>query len=128
MMCQIASKYLNSPAIQEDIDFAQESLQIKIRPDIVDVWKLSNGLFNDDGIYFFDTEIIKERNETNEVFEYTSDLMMIGNDSGGYGFFMKKNDFNDTTVYTIDVGAIGSIEPTVVAKNLEIWINNNFSE
>ena len=43
-------------------------------------------------------------------------------------FFMKKNDFNDTTVYTIDVGAIGSIEPTVVAKNLEIWINNNFSE
>ena len=55
-------------------------------------------------------QAIRERNETYEVREYAPDWVLIGDDSGGSGLFMRRHGRDRTSVFRLDLDAI---EPDV---------------
>ena len=60
------------------------------------------------GICFYSCSDLIERNTTYEIREYDSDYFMIGQD-GDKGYFINAKDPTDETIYSNDLGAIGSL-------------------
>ena len=56
-----------------------------------------------------------ERNETYEITEYAPDYFMIGQD-GDLGYFISVKGVGDETIYSNDLGAIGSLPMRVIAQ------------
>lgn len=73
------------------------------------------------GITFYNYEDLPERNETYEVKEYEPNFFLIGQD-GDLGFFINAMDSTDETIYTNDLGGIGSFAMDKEADNIDLFI------
>lgn len=69
-----------------------------------------------DCIYIFNYKDIVERNETYTVRDAEPDYFLIGQD-GDLGYFICLKD-NSDTIYSVDLGALGSLNMDDEAKDL----------
>ncbi|MEV6930228.1 hypothetical protein AB0M46_37895 [Dactylosporangium sp. NPDC051485] len=67
--------------------------------------------------FIYPLDGIVERNATFEISEYGPDLVLIGDDGGGRGFFIVRGDPDpDPDLLAIDLGAVGSDEGEVLGR------------
>ncbi|MCX4792926.1 MULTISPECIES: SMI1/KNR4 family protein [unclassified Streptomyces] len=69
------------------------------------LWRSTPGVLLPNGVLIYGPHTILERNETYQVGEYAPDWVLIGDDSGGSGLFMRRHPCDRTTVYLLDLGA-----------------------
>ncbi|WP_329595556.1 SMI1/KNR4 family protein (plasmid) [Streptomyces sp. NBC_01005] len=69
------------------------------------LWRSTPGVLLPNGVLIYGPHTILERNETYQVGEYAPDWVLIGDDSGGGGLFMRRHPCNRTRVYLLDLGA-----------------------
>lgn len=63
---------------------------------------------------------LPERNQTFEVEEYLPGWFTLGDNSGGRQFLMKLD--GNPAVYACDAGALGSLDPDLVAPKFAEWL------
>ncbi|WP_327676739.1 SMI1/KNR4 family protein [Kitasatospora sp. NBC_00458] len=76
-------------------------------PAVARLWRSTPGVLLDDGVLVYGPHSIRERNETFEVARYAPAWVLIGDDSGGGGLFMRRHGRDRTRVYRLGLGAIG---------------------
>ena len=76
------------------------------------------------GICFYSYSDLIERNDTYEIKKYDPDFFMIGQD-GDLGYFINAKNFNDESIYSNDLGAIGSLPMKKEAYNIQEFISKN---
>ncbi|CNC62016.1 SMI1/KNR4 family protein [Yersinia similis] len=69
-----------------------------------------------ESIYIFNYKDVVERNETYTIQEVEPDYFLIGQD-GDLGYFICLKDYSDK-VYSLDLGALGSLDMDEEAKDL----------
>ncbi|WP_329071241.1 SMI1/KNR4 family protein [Streptomyces sp. NBC_01429] len=69
------------------------------------LWRSTPGVLLPNGVLIYGPHSILERNETYQVGEYAPDWVLIGDDSGGSGLFMRRHPCDRTSVYLLDLGA-----------------------
>ncbi|BDR57659.1 SMI1/KNR4 family protein [Xylocopilactobacillus apicola] len=116
---------MNRDAI-EQIDFIEQKLDIKF-PDLYKKFlveeiqdSLSYEIIDKDGfdIYLYSYMDILERNETNQIQPFEPDYFLIGQDGDiGYFVYVKKGSEKDT-IYSLDLGALGSLDMEEAADNI----------
>ncbi|MBV6703263.1 SMI1/KNR4 family protein [Kitasatospora aureofaciens] len=74
-------------------------------PALARLWRSTPGVLLPDGVAVYGPQDILERNETYEVSEYQPDWVLIGDDSGGRGLFMRRGSSDRESVYSLDLGA-----------------------
>ena len=72
-----------------------------------------------DFVLLYGRSTIGERNETYELEQYLPGWFIIGDDSGGVALLMKMDGSDG--VYRCGHGAIGSLEPELVASSFQDW-------
>lgn len=75
-------------------------------PSIARLWRSTPGALLPNGVVIYGPHIIRERNNTYEVREYAPDWVLIGDDSGGRGLFMRRHGRDRASVYRLDLGII----------------------
>lgn len=75
-------------------------------PTIARLWRSTPGVLREDGVLLYGPHVFRERNETFEVRRYAPDWVLVGDDSGGSGFFMRHHGRDRTSVYRLDLGAV----------------------
>lgn len=73
------------------------------------------------GIVFYSYKDLPERNKTYEVGEYEPSFYLIGQD-GDLGFFINILDSTDETIYSNDLGGIGSYSMNKETDNIDLFI------
>ncbi|MEV5200888.1 SMI1/KNR4 family protein [Streptomyces sp. NPDC053720] len=76
-------------------------------PAIARLWRSTPGVLLDNGVHVYGPHLIKERNETFEVPRYAPGWVLVGDDSGGDGLFMRRHGRDRTTLYRLGLGAAG---------------------
>ncbi|MCU5771738.1 SMI1/KNR4 family protein [Erwiniaceae bacterium BAC15a-03b] len=71
---------------------------------------------NGDPVYIFNYKDIVERNKTYTIQEVEPDYFLIGQD-GDLGYFICSKD-NSDKIYSLDLGALGSLDMDEEAKDL----------
>ena len=79
----------------------------------------------DAGLLVFCRESLPERNTTYEVGEWLAGHLMIAQE-GDRGFFLRC-DGDGGPVFSADLGALGSVDPEVVAPEFEVWLRSGFA-
>lgn len=74
-------------------------------PVLTRLWRTTPGVLLPNGVVVYGPQDIVERNETYEVAEYQPDWVLIGDDSGGRGLFMRRAGGTPGAVYSLDLGA-----------------------
>jgi hypothetical protein len=72
---------------------------------------------NNTGKAFYSFSDLEERNQTYQIREYEPDYFMIGQD-GDLGYFLNIKNNEDHSIYSNDLGAIGSLEMQKEASNI----------
>ena len=75
-----------------------------------------------DFVLLYGQSMIDERNQTYELEQYLPGWFTIGDDSGGIALLMKLDGTDG--VYQCGHGAIGSLEPQLVATSFREWHDN----
>ncbi|GAA2556245.1 hypothetical protein GCM10010435_28610 [Winogradskya consettensis] len=83
------------------------------------------------GLSVFCWESVLERNTTYEVGEWLPGYLMIAQE-GDRGFFLRCDgggggDSDGGPVFSADLGALGSVDPEVVAPAFEVWLRAGFT-
>ncbi|SHI90490.1 hypothetical protein VA7868_04548 [Vibrio aerogenes CECT 7868] len=73
-------------------------------------------IYNGDFVYFYNCFDLEERNETYEVHIYAPEYFMIGQD-GDLGYFIRLKS-SDDKIYSLDLGALGSIPMEEAAQDI----------
>lgn len=76
-----------------------------------------------DYVLLYGAKDIEERNKTYEVQAYMPGWIAIGDDSGGQAILMKLDGSHG--VYLCDHGALGSLDPEVVADSFSKWLEGS---
>ncbi|MCX4845831.1 SMI1/KNR4 family protein [Streptomyces sp. NBC_00893] len=76
-------------------------------PAIARLWRSTPGVLLDNGVHVYGPHLIQERNETFEVPRYAPGWVLVGDDSGGDGLFMRRHGRDRTTLYLLGLGAAG---------------------
>lgn len=99
----------------------QVEAQVGSRPPeaLLDVWTGAALVDGSADVYLYGPAEIAERNATYEVPTYRPDLLLIGDDGGGRGLFVPRDD-PDPDLYLIGLGAVGSDEGERVATLTEL--------
>ena len=71
---------------------------------LIEFWKSYSEVSFENGINIYGLDIATERNKLYEVSRYAPEYILIGDDGGGRGLFLKKN--GDLNVYYQDLGAL----------------------
>ncbi len=71
------------------------------------------------GITLYNISDLEERNKTYDIQSYEPNYFLIGQD-GDLAFFIKKDD--GETIYSNDLGALGSLEMEVVSPDIYKFI------
>ncbi|MFF9347041.1 SMI1/KNR4 family protein [Streptomyces sp. NPDC014734] len=74
-------------------------------PALARLWRSTPGVLLPNGVQVYSPLDILERNETYEVSTYQPDWVLIGDDSGGRGLFMRRGDGHRASVHSLDLGA-----------------------
>jgi len=82
---------------------------------------LSDGIELASGGLIYGSGELVERNQTYQVSAYLPAHVAIGDDGGGQMFLLRHGVASP--VLRIDMGALGSMTPDVMAKSIEDWIN-----
>lgn len=75
-------------------------------PAVARLWRSTPGVLLDNGVHIYGPQCTGERNETFEVSRYAPDWVLVGDDSGGDGFFMRRHGRDRTCVHRLGLGAI----------------------
>lgn len=75
-------------------------------PEIAALWGLTPGLLREDGLNLYGPHDFAERNATYEVAAYAPGWVMIGDDSGGAGLFVRSHGPDRHSVWRLGMGAI----------------------
>ncbi|MFJ1847739.1 SMI1/KNR4 family protein [Streptomyces sp. NPDC088146] len=94
-------------------------------PTVARLWRSTPGVLLDNGVLVYGPHCIAERNETFEVPRYAPEWVLVGDDSGGSGLFMRRHGRDRTRVFRLGLGAIdadieGEGEP--VTDDLLGWL------
>ncbi|GAB3142272.1 hypothetical protein GCM10027290_16380 [Micromonospora sonneratiae] len=87
-------------------------------PDLARLWRLTPGVLLPNGVLIYGPHTIAERNETYEVHRYAPHWVLIGDDSGGSGLFMRRHGRDRTSVHRLDLGAIEEDIATAAGQRL----------
>lgn len=71
---------------------------------MIEFWKSYNEVSFENGINIYGLDIATERNRLYEVSTYAPEYILVGDDGGGRGLFIKKN--GDLNVFYQDLGAL----------------------
>ena len=82
---------------------------------LLDVWTDVTPLDVSVDVDLYGPDEISERNTTYEIPIYRPDLLLIGTDGGGRGFFVQRGD-PDAEVFRIGLGAVGSDDGTRLGR------------
>ncbi|WP_326767324.1 SMI1/KNR4 family protein [Streptomyces sp. NBC_01591] len=75
-------------------------------PAVARLWRSTPGVLLDNGVHVYGPHLIEERNETFEVARYAPGWVLVGDDSGGDGFFMRRHGRDRISVHRLGLGAI----------------------
>jgi hypothetical protein len=83
--------------------------QLGVRPPeaLLDIWTGVTPTDSSVDVYMYGPDEIAERNTTFEIPVYRPDLLLMGDDGGGRGLFVTRNEA-DPEVFRIGLGAVGS--------------------
>jgi hypothetical protein len=113
---------LNPPAAQQQLEAARQQVGRELPRDLLTLWRRSDGLsFPASGVVIYPAADIAERNATYEVATYAPALLLIGDDSGGNGFFVSAAG-QAAGVWKIDLGALGATDGSQVGPSLVAWV------
>lgn len=99
------------------------SFQTNIPSRMIEFWKYFEEVTFENGINIYGFDIAVERNRLYEVSVYAPDYILIGDDGGGQGVFLKKNS-DQLNVFYQDLGALSS---SFYSLDIELfsWLENN---
>ncbi|MFD0337430.1 SMI1/KNR4 family protein [Streptomyces sp. NPDC127117] len=75
-------------------------------PAVARLWRSTPGVLLGNGVHVYGPHVIQERNETFEVPRYAPGWVLVGDDSGGDGLFMRHHGRDRTTLYLLGLGAV----------------------
>ncbi|MFE7620400.1 SMI1/KNR4 family protein [Streptomyces sp. NPDC057496] len=75
-------------------------------PTIARLWRSTPGVLLDNGVHVYGPHTVAERNETFEVARYAPHWVLVGDDGGGDGFFMRRHGRDRVSVHRLGLGAI----------------------
>ncbi|MEV0681149.1 SMI1/KNR4 family protein [Actinosynnema sp. NPDC050436] len=75
-------------------------------PTVARLWNSTPGVLREDGVLIYGPQAIRERNETFGVREHAPDWVLVGDDSGGSGFFMRRHGRDRESVHLLGLGAL----------------------
>ncbi|MEW1722427.1 SMI1/KNR4 family protein [Streptomyces sp. NPDC093109] len=74
-------------------------------PGLARLWRSTPGVLLPNGVHVYGPHDLLERNETYGVADYAPDWLLIGDDSGGSGLFVRRHGEDRGTVHLLDLGA-----------------------
>ena len=86
---------------------AQAQLGCRVPDTLLDIWTGHAPADRAADVLVYSPEDIAERNSTYEIPQYRPDLLLIGDDGGGRGLLIARDD-PDPDVILMDLGAVGS--------------------
>lgn len=82
-----------------------------------DVFEIENT-----GICMYSYSDLEERNQTYQIYEFEPKYFMIGQD-GDLAYFINRNNPNDNSIYSNDLGALGAWDMKKEADDISSFIN-----
>ena len=76
------------------------------------------------GICLYSYSDLEERNKTYQIKDFEPNYFMIGQ-NGDLGYFINVDDPNDNSIYSNDLGALGSLEMEKESSNIFDFIGRN---
>ena len=116
---------MNTEKIKEEICKFQEEIGIKLPKSyftflseipIGDIYEVEGS-----GIFFYSLSGLKERNDTYEINKYEPNYFMIAQE-GDTGYFINAKDNQDNAIYSLGLGAIGSLPMRKKANDIQEFI------
>ncbi|MEY9972716.1 hypothetical protein ABH966_003092 [Lysinibacillus sp. RC46] len=106
-----------------DANEINTSLQTNIPTRLIEFWNFFEEVTFENGINIYGFNIAVERNGLYEVSVYAPDYILIGDDGGGQGVFLKKNS-DQLNVFYQDLGALSS---PLYSLDIDFftWLENN---
>ncbi|WP_409369930.1 hypothetical protein [Lysinibacillus sp. 38-6] len=89
---------------------------------LIEFWKSYSEVSFENGINIYGLDIATERNSLYEVSRYAPEYILIGDDGGGRGLFIKKN--GDLNVFYQDLGAL-SLSFNSLDIDLFSWLEDD---
>lgn len=89
---------------------------------LIEFWKSYSEVSFENGINIYGLDIATERNRLYEVSRYAPEYILIGDDGGGRGLFIKKN--GDLNVFYQDLGAL-SLSFNSLDIDLFSWLEDD---
>ncbi len=119
---QLASTgVLRQAATQGTLHSARARCGGSFPPQLDELFSQTDGFFMPNGITVYSAEDIVERNETFQISEFSAAYLLIGDNSGGKGFLIKKSG-PDQAVYSSDLGDLDPRGFVREASSIEHWI------
>ncbi|MFJ9552278.1 SMI1/KNR4 family protein [Nocardiopsis sp. NPDC101807] len=94
-------------------------------PAVARLWRSTPGALLANGVLAYGPHLIGERNETFEVGRYAADWVLVGDDGGGGGLFMRRHGRDRESVYRLGLGALGedvASEGELLTDDLVGWL------
>ncbi|MCL2415983.1 MAG: hypothetical protein FWD01_04120 [Defluviitaleaceae bacterium] len=113
----MVDKVINEDEINNSFDTALPS-------GIIELWKNYSEIGFENSILIYGFDIAKERNIQYETAKYVPDFLLIGDDGGGQGIFIKKSNEQLNVLYS-EFGALGFSSMRSLGINLFDWLQNN---
>lgn len=106
-----------------DANEINTSFQTNIPTKLIEFWRTFGEVTFQSGINIYGFDIAEERNGLYGVCAYAPDYILIGDDGGGQGVFLKKNS-DQLNVFYQDLGALSS---PFYSLNIDLfsWLENN---
>ncbi|MEU5401890.1 hypothetical protein ABZ348_21625 [Streptomyces sp. NPDC005963] len=95
-------------------------------PTVARLWRTTPGVLLPNGVHIYGPDAITERNATFEVGAYAPHWVLVGDDSGGSGFLMRRHGRDRTSVYRLGLGALDADPSTsgaLVTDDLWGWLS-----
>ncbi|QUF03732.1 SMI1/KNR4 family protein [Actinosynnema pretiosum subsp. pretiosum] len=94
-------------------------------PAVARLWRATPGVLLDNGVHVYGPDSFGERNATVEVARYAPHWVLVGDDSGGAGLFMRRHGRDRESVHRLDLGAVGpdvAEDGELVTADLVGWV------
>lgn len=118
---------MDTKEIKKQIIELERKINVKFPDLYVDFLSKINGgdtfEIKNTGICMYSYSDLEERNETYQVYEFEPKYFMIGQD-GDLAFFIFRNNPNNNSIYSNDLGALGSVDMKKEADNIFDFIKS----
>jgi hypothetical protein len=115
----------NCPISNENLNVLKMCFQTDLPEEYVELMRYSDGMQINNEIQIYDSLSIQERNEAYETEKYFSGWIMIGDDGGGYFFYLDKEK-KTSPIYRLGTGCPFKEDATKVAESIKEWCENSF--